>query len=482
MAHGDDHLCLSAAASDRESPDWRGAYGQILASALGGDEISADQITDLGERLAAGGAGPADLALEHHRALSLRLADQAEVERAKSLSRAGAVLARALAPMDTLLAQARARAEAEARERVRAEEALWQAQRHQAVGRLAGGVAHHFNNLLTVVLGSLDLDKRDRGGSDKLERATEAARRAVKLTRQLLTFSSRQRQRPAAFLPSQGLADLVALVSGSLSGDIAVESEIPAGLWPVRVDVGDLELALLNLAVNAGDAMGGRGRLSIVAANQRLEDGRLGLRGDYLMIAVSDDGPGFDPIIVARVFDPFFTTKGPGVGAGLGLSQVQGFAHQAKGAVEIDSQPGAGATVRLYLPADHATAPPEPPSIDTAKVILVVEQDMDVAEIAAAMLDSHGFSVRLAYRAQVALDLLRGDDPVDLAFCDLGPSGAGESASLVREIGRLRPGLPVLLTGADPAEAGRQGLDAPMIAKPYRSGDLYTRIMALLGA
>lgn len=473
---------MAGAVGDRGVPDWRAAYGEILALVLRGDEVPEDQIADLGERLAAEGAGSAELVQEHHRALSQVIAGQAVHDPAAVLGRAGAALARALAPMDAALAHALTQAEAQARERLRAEEALWQAQKHQAVGRLAGGVAHHFNNLLTVILGSLDLDRRDRGGSEKLERATEATRRAVKLTRQLLTFSSRQRQRPAAFRPSQGLADLVALVSGSLSGDIAVEAEIPAGLWPVRVDVGDLELALLNLAVNAGDAMGGRGRLRIAAANQRLDRAGRGLQGDYLMIAVSDDGPGFAPEIAARVFDPFFTTKGPGAGAGLGLSQVQGFAHQAKGAVEIDSQPGAGATVRLYLPADHAAASSEPPQMETEKVILVVDADMDVAEIAAAMLDSHGFSVRLAYRAQVALDWVRGEEPIDLVFLDLGPGGVGDGASLAREIGRLRPGLPVLLTGADPAEAERQGLSAPVIAKPYRSGDLYAQITALLGA
>ncbi|HEY2660151.1 MAG TPA: ATP-binding protein [Caulobacteraceae bacterium] len=472
--------------------------GLMNAFALGGAALEA-------------GASVLDLALAHHQALGqIGLEFQIKDPRIP-LNRAAGFLTEALSPFDAALSGGREtnaqlialngalaeanllvvaandQLQAESRERQRAEEALWQAQKHQAVGRLAGGVAHHFNNLLTVILGNLDLVRRSHGDDpalvQKLSRASEAARKAVKLTRQLLTFSGRQMLRPDAFEPSKGLPDLIALLSGSLRGDVVVETQIPADLWAVRVDASELELALLNLAINAGDAMGGRGRLSFTAANCTVQDDRLGLRGEYLMIEVADDGPGIHPDVLPRVFDPFFTTKEIGVGTGLGLSQVLGFAHQSKGAVDIDSEPGQGARIRIFLPATRDTTPEIEAIPAQAGVILVVEDDVDVAEIATSMLDSHGFEVKLAYRGQVALDLLRRGEAVDLVFANVGLSGDMNGLALAGELKRDFPGLPVLLAAAArEAAEGAHRLGVPIIAKPYRSGELYSRINALLGA
>ena len=473
---------------------WPAEAGLLRAFELGGEALR-------------GGAGVVDLALAHQEAAAQVLAGP---NAQGAAARAAGFLAEALRPFDMALqtmrgsdpnlaaisaeraelrcklARALGIAEAEAAERRRAEEALWQAQKHQAVGRLASGVAHHFSNLLTAVLGNIDLVRRERADdpvlAQKLGRASEAARRAVKLTRQLLSFSGRQTARPDLFEPSQGLPELIALLGGSLRANVEVASEVPEGLWPVRVDAGELELALLNLAINAGDAMSGGGRLRIGAANQRLADERLGLNGDYLVIEAADNGPGISADILPRVFDPFFTTKAVGVGSGLGLSQVQGFVHQSRGAIDIATAPGAGTTVRLFLPAAREAAAPARPAHER-EVVLVVEDDPDAAEICASMLESHGFETRIAYRAPAAMALLRGGETVDLVLCDANLGGGSGGLELARALGEARPGLPVLLIAPARDAAGlseRSG--TPVIAKPYRSGDLYRKIVGLLAA
>ncbi|QUD87620.1 ATP-binding protein [Phenylobacterium montanum] len=393
--------------------------------------------------------------------------------------------AEALALAHQRLAALEAALADERRERRRAEEALWQAQRHQAVGRLASGVAHHFSNLLTAIVGNLELVRRehtaDASLTRKLDRASEAARRAVKLTRQLLTFSGRQLVRAELFDPSKGLVELIALLSGSLRGEIEVVTEVPAGLWSVRVDAGELELALLNLAINAGDAMGGAGRLKIAARNQTLRDDRLELDGDYLVIEVADSGPGIPPDILPRVFDPFFTTKAAGVGSGLGLSQVLGFAHQSKGAVDVAETPGGGATFRIYLPAARAIAADPPPARTQAEVVLVAEDDADLAEITASMLESLGFGVRVAYRAPAVLDMIGQGERIDLVLCGAALGGGTGGLELAREVRAAHPGLPVLLTCDNRAvseAAEQEGL--PALPRPYRAGDLYRRMTALM--
>ncbi len=483
------------------------AYAEALWAQLAEPtEAGLIRAFELGGEAYCGGASIVDLALAHHDVVAQALA---QPHAPGGATRAAGFLAEALQPFDMALqalrrgdlglakinmrlAEARREldvairaAEAEALERRRAEEALWQAQKHQAVGRLASGVAHHFNNLLTAILGNLDLVRREREDdpalTEKLGRASEAARRAVKLTRQLLTFSGRQTLRPDLFEPSQGLVELVALVGDSLRADIEMVTEIPEGLWPVRLDAGELELALLNLAINAGDAMDGEGRLRIMAANQALADERLGLNGDYLLIEVADNGPGIPSDILPRVFDPFFTTKAAGVGSGLGLSQVLGFVHQAKGAVDVAATPGGGTTFRLLLPAAHEAGGGQTRELDAAGSVLVVEDDADVAEIAASMLESHGFEARLAYRGLAAVELVRSGETVDLVLCDAGLGGGMDGFQLARALREIDPALPVLLTAKDrAAAASAEQAGLPVIGKPYRAGDLYRKIAALL--
>jgi PAS domain S-box-containing protein len=244
---------------------------------------------------------------------------------------------------------------ADVTERRRIEEALHQTQRLQTVGTIAGGVAHHFNNLLAIVLGNLDLASRSRSDAERigpyLAAATAAAERGAKLTWQLLSFARQQPLRSEPTRPSEQLRNLVMLIGETFPSNITIETDIPSDLWVVEIDPIELQLSLLNLGFNARDAMPVGGLLRISAKNQALHDDRLGLTGPYVAIEVADTGSGITPEILPRVFDPFITTKEIGTGSGLGLSQVHGFVHQSGGTVDIDSEPGRGTTVRMYLPA-----------------------------------------------------------------------------------------------------------------------------------
>ncbi len=380
------------------------------------------------------------------------------------------------------------KAETAGRERV--EETLRQSQKIQAVGRLAGGVAHHFNNLLTVILGNLDIVQRrdlDPAARNKrLSAASEAAARGARVTRQLLTFSGRQHLRPDRFEPDTRLPDLAALIGGSLGAEVSVEFDFPPGLWPIRVDAAELELAVLNLCFNARDAMPGGGRLRVSAGNRTTCDVGLGIDGRYLAIEVSDNGEGIAPDLLSKVFDPFFTTKDVGVGTGLGLSQVHGFAHQAGGAVDIESQLGLGTTVRIYLPALINTevevgAEDLGRQTESKGTVLVVEDDVDVAEVAVAILANCGYETRLAYRAQGALDLLRRGEKIDLVFSDIVMPDGMNGLELAALVAREHPDLPMLLaTGYSDALSDAEGQGFQIIGKPYRTTELCDRISAML--
>jgi nitrogen-specific signal transduction histidine kinase/CheY-like chemotaxis protein len=383
----------------------------------------------------------------------------------------------------------------ETAERERAEEALRQAQGLQTVGQLAGGVAHHFNNLLTVVMGNLHLARRRASEDPELERllaqATAAAERGASVTKQLLAFSRRQAATPELLDTSARLAESMALLSGALGGAIAIESDISSDLPPIEIDPTELDLALLNVALNARDAMNGAGTLRVWVAARPVQSERLGLNGDFVVIEVADSGAGIAPEHLPQVFDPFFTTKGAG-GAGLGLSQVRSFAAQSGGAAEIENEPGVGVRVRLYLPYK-----PMPAQVDTAPslrleeddpeevkgTVLVVDDDVSVASLAAELLEDRGFRVRLAYRARVALDLLRTDFSVDLLFSDIVMPDGMDGIALAEEVRKLRPALPILMTtgyseALSDGRAEANGLD--VLPKPYKAAELLQGVATLM--
>ncbi|HZZ90827.1 MAG TPA: CHASE3 domain-containing protein [Caulobacteraceae bacterium] len=384
-------------------------------------------------------------------------------------------------------------------ERVRGEERLRESQRMEAIGQLTGGVAHDFNNLLQVIRGNLELLQRnlegDERGSTRLRNAIYGAERAAQLTRQLLAFARRQPLAPKVVNLSRLVSDMADLLRRTLGEAIEVETVVAGGLWNTVADPAQVESAILNLALNARDAMPGGGRLTVEITNASLDDAyaravRDVTAGQYVMLAVTDTGQGMPEDVRAHVFEPFFTTKSDGKGTGLGLSMVYGFVKQSNGHVQIYSEVGQGTTVKIYLPRSREAVQktlllldPAPPA-DTAKTVLVVEDEAAVREAALAMIEEMGYRRLEAGDAASALALVQSGEPVDLVFTDVvmpGPLATREFAQRLKE---LRPGLPVLFTSGYTDNAiihqGRLDAGVHLISKPYAKTDLARRIATLL--
>jgi signal transduction histidine kinase/CheY-like chemotaxis protein len=380
-------------------------------------------------------------------------------------------------------------------ERAKVEEALRHAQKLEAIGQLTGGVAHDFNNLLMVISGGLDM--LDRPGDPARRRRLvdgmrQAAGRGAALTRQLLAFSRRQPLRPEPLDLRRQVGAMRELLDRSLRGDVHVALGFADELWPVAVDPGGLELAVLNLSVNARDAMPAGGTITIRAENlPGLADGDL--RGDFVRLSVVDTGTGMAPDVVSRVFEPFFTTKDIGKGSGLGLAQVYGFATQSGGAVRIDTAVGRGSTIALLLPRSGEAPPAELGRPADARAeqapgamaghVLLVEDDDEVAALVAEMLAQLGLEATRAGSAAAALGALANGRAVDLVLSDVMMPGGMSGVDLAREVKRRRPGLPILLTTAH-AEAAKRGAEAEGVAllpKPYRLEDLAEAARSALG-
>ncbi|MDT9600704.1 MHYT domain-containing protein [Sphingosinicella rhizophila] len=378
--------------------------------------------------------------------------------------------------------------------RKRAEEALRQAQKLEAIGQLTGGIAHDFNNLLAVILGNLGLLRKklleDPKSLHLLESAIEGAQRGASLTQRLLAFARRQDLRPAAVHVPELVRGMADLLQRSLGPTIRVEMRFPLDLSAARVDAHQLEMALVNLAVNARDAMPGGGVFDISAAEQTLAQGEVEdlSAGRYVKVAIADNGTGMDEEILSRAVDPFFTTKGVGKGTGLGLSMVQGLAAQSGGRLVLRSAVGRGTTAELYLPvAERAPAPV--PVIDTAKVerrawpmrIIVVDDDPLVLANAVAMLDDLGHHVLPAAAGAEALSILKDDDGIELVITDqLMPGMTGLELHEAIRIGH--PNLPVLLISGladlDPETLN----DVQLLPKPFTQDALATAIQQIASA
>ncbi|MBK3756664.1 response regulator [Pseudomonas stutzeri] len=373
-------------------------------------------------------------------------------------------------------------------ERAQIEETLRQAQKIEAIGQLTGGIAHDFNNLLMVISGGLDmLDRRaDPARRERLmDGMRQAAQRGSALTRQLLAFSRRQSLEPESVDLVLRIGRMRELLDRSLSGDVHVEVQFEPDLWPVEVDPGELELVILNLAVNARDAMPNGGSILIEACNAPDED-VMGLRSDFVRLTVTDSGTGIPEEARARVFDPFFTTKEIGKGSGLGLAQVYGFARQSGGTVWIDSECGRGTSVIMLLPrsdrmpeqpvADERDA--DAPSDPCIGSVLLVDDDEEVAALVGEMLEHLGYLVTHAASAADALSALQAGCQVDIVFSDVMMPGGMNGVELAREIRTRALGVPVLLTSGY-AEAAQQSAAAEgvhVLAKPYRLEDLATAL------
>jgi signal transduction histidine kinase/CheY-like chemotaxis protein len=397
------------------------------------------------------------------------------------------------------LQQVNERLREEMAERARIEESLRHAQKLEALGQLTGGVAHDFNNLLMVISAGVEMLERNPDAARRerlLSAMRQATQRGAALTRQLLTFSRRHALRPEAVEVPALIGEMSELLDRSLRGGVRLELSLPAGLWPVFVDPGELELAILNLAVNARDAMDGKGVVAIEAENVRdLPAGaRVGAEevpaGDYVRLAIRDTGSGMSDEVKARVFEPFFTTKDIGKGSGLGLAQVYGFAKQSGGWVSIDSAEGEGTTIHLWLPrcrdvavsAPGDASQPHPPVSAPGECILVVEDEEEVAMLVEDMLRSLGYDVVHATNAQAALGALANGRRIDLVFSDVMMPGGTNGIELAKEIHRRRPGLPVLLTSgfAESALGEAAELGIPVLRKPYGIPELQAAVRARL--
>ncbi|HEY2403248.1 MAG TPA: ATP-binding protein [Steroidobacteraceae bacterium] len=381
------------------------------------------------------------------------------------------------------------------------EEALRQAQKMEAVGQLTGGVAHDFNNILQVIVGNLEIIRRlvpsDAG---RVQRATEqalnGARQASSLTQRLLAFSRRQPLDPKPIDVSSLMSGISELLKRSLGETISVEIVGGAGLWKIEADTNALESAILNLAVNARDAMAQGGRLTIETMNAYVDEIYAALHaevvpGQYVLISVSDTGVGMDAETIRRAFEPFFTTKPVGQGTGLGLSQVYGFVKQSGGHIKIYSELGQGTTVKIYLPRlqrsvdehdVHASFPA--PEGSAHETILVVEDDDNVRTYSVDALRDLGYRVIEAPDGPSAIRLLETNTPVDLLFTDVVLPGGMTGAQVAAQAHELRPGLKVLFTTGYARNAifhhGRLDKGVQLITKPYSFNDLAAKVRDVL--
>ena len=402
-----------------------------------------------------------------------------------ALHRANAALSQRAAA----LADSHDALEREMEERARAEEDLRQAQKMQALGQLTGGIAHDFNNLLTVVRGTADLLRRPGLAEARRIRYAESiaqtAERAAQLTSQLLAFSRRQPLQPKVVDLNTRLTGMLLMFSRILGAHYEVTTDLDPDLCNIEVDPTQLEVAILNIVVNARDAMGEGGALTI-ATKRWPRDGMPGSDADggedagFAAISITDSGVGMDADTAARAMEPFFTTKTVGKGTGLGLSQVYGFAKQSGGELTIDSVPGRGTTVRLTLPCCsrpvEAGTPAAGPTDDWRGRILFVEDNADVAAFARTLLEELGHQVLYAPSAEAALELAVRDAPFDLVFSDVVMPGMS-GFDLAEELRRLRPGVPILLTTGYSERLNDEGpAGLPVLRKPYSLDQLATAI------
>ena len=389
-------------------------------------------------------------------------------------------------------------------EREKAEDALRQAQKMEAVGQLTGGIAHDFNNMLAVIVGNLSLLLRRaaQGKTDLAkyaEGALEGANRGARLTQQLLAFSRQSPLAPVPVDPNKLVAGMSDLLRRAIGEHIRFETVIAGGIWTIFADRTQLETAILNLAVNARDAMPDGGTLTVETSNAHLMDVAAGgpgtptASGDFVVICVRDTGSGMTPEVVAKAFDPFFTTKPVGQGTGLGLSQVYGFVKQSRGHVKIDSEPGRGTMVKLYLPR-HSGQERKEKASDTAvvlppgnlqEVILVVEDDATVRRVAVDSLRDLGYTVHHADGAAQALRLLDQMPQVKLLFTDIVmPDGNGRK--LAEDATAAHPDLKVLFTTGYARDAimhnGVLDEGVALLPKPYTIQQLASKVRDVLGS
>lgn len=385
---------------------------------------------------------------------------------------------------------------------VEREEALHKSQRLEALGQLTGGIAHDFNNLLTIITGNLELldfEIENDDHRDLINRANSAALMGGRLTSRLLTFARRRRLEPVLIDLNEQVMSMAELLRRTLGENLAFATLLAPRLWLVRADPSEVENAVLNLAINARDAMPSGGRLvvetrNVVLAEKDLIGETSAKPGEYVRLTVTDSGVGMPPEVLSRAFEPFFTTKAPGKGTGLGLSVLYGFVHQSGGHVRIDSTAGKGTTVTIYLPrtAAEKDARPDLPRRTGGEVsaqnetVLLVEDNDDVRAVTARRLRRLGYTVVAAEHGQRAIEILEGDTHVDMVFSDIVMPGNISGFDLALWVRQNRPSLPILLTTGFTEEmekADEMGLrDVEIVRKPYESEVLSAALRKTLTA
>jgi len=394
------------------------------------------------------------------------------------------------------LTEANRRLELEIVERRKTEEVLWHTQRLEAVGQLTGGIAHDFNNLLAVIVGSMEVIRTAiEGNGEVLPRAKvlrmltaseTATSRATKLTQQLLAFARRSSLKFDIVALDEVIVASEPFLRRALGEANRLSLSFEAGLWPCRIDAPQFEAAILNLVVNARDAMPQGGDLEIATGNEIVDATEVRrtpdlIAGPYVVVRVTDTGTGMDRDVAAHAFEPFFTTKEVGKGTGLGLSQVYGFIKQSGGHVVIDTEPGVGTTFRLYLPRCDdvrlsSIAQDRAPGMTPTghETVLVVEDNAEVLELAVTTISDLGYRVLIAADGKAALDIVQGDEPIDLLFSDVVMPGGMNGFELISKARAVRCGLKALVTSGYASvhrpDANRP--DVPLLLKPYRRGDL----------
>jgi signal transduction histidine kinase len=413
----------------------------------------------------------------------------------QALRRLNETLELQVAERTSELTEANRRLKIESAERRKAEEVLWHAQKLEAVGQLTGGIAHDFNNLLAVIVGTIEVLRAAFEGERDLPRervlrllkASETATdRATKLTQQLLAFARRSTLKLDIVTLDEVIVGCEPFLRRALGETSTLKLRFAPGLWPCRIDAAQFEAAMLNLVVNARDAMPTGGDLEIATTNVEIDaaEARRSAEltaGPYVMIRVSDTGTGMDPDVAAHAFEPFFTTKEVGKGTGLGLSQVYGFIKQSEGHVVIDTKPGTGTSFRLYLPRceqmrtsveDDDKAAAAPPT--GSETVLVVEDNPDVLELAVATITDLGYRVLTASDGPSAMSIIQDGEPIDLLFSDVVMPGGMSGFDLINHARAVRAELKALLTSgyANVHRPGAERPNVPLLLKPYRRADL----------
>ena len=379
------------------------------------------------------------------------------------------------------------------------DEALRKSQRMEAVGQLTGGIAHDFNNLLTIITGNhelLEMDLTDKGQLDLLSRANDAALMGARLTHRLLTFARRRRLEPVVLDLNEQVLSMAELLRRAIGEAISLGTLLAPDLWQVRADPSEIENAVLNLAINARDAMLAGGKLVIETSNAVLQEkdlaSEIGVQpGDYVRLSVSDTGTGMPPVVLARVFEPFYTTKETGKGTGLGLSVIYGFVKQSGGHVAVYSELGKGTTVNLYLPrvAEAAASPAGGQRAATVapvagETVLLVEDNLQVRNVTALRLKNLGYQVIEAENAPAAIDVLRSGKAVDIVFSDVVMPGGMSGFGLARWIREHLPAVRILLTSGFAEDVARSGeeaaLDLEVLRKPYSGTELARAVRRVL--